>query len=456
MLGALLNVEDAVSKIGSLRADDFILAEHRLIFEAISELEKSGDPTDRVTVDARVRRHRSFSDFPNLRDYLAVLEEENFSSERLEHYAGIVREHSVQRKLIRTCQNIVSVARDPEGRGPGEVLDFAEQSIREVSDASLQGNQDLVTLRDASWSALKPIEDLYERRKEGKGKFWVTGTPTGFPTFDNRTSGLQGGELVILAASPGMGKTSLALNIALNIARGSVPGSKDGVVAMFSMEMSASQLALRVFAVLCEVDLKKVTTADLSDADYNKIFGIYEKVKGYNLHIQQSAAATPSLIQRMCQRVKAEHQRLDLIIIDYLQLIRSDIFRPENRNIELSNITRELKAIALKLDTPILCLSQLNRVGSKREAGDAPKLQELRDSGAIEQDADMVMFLYKSSGQDEEETANSDYVTTTLEVAKNRNGPTFQTQLMFSRPYTLFREYAGPAYEGEAQGHPGS
>ena len=450
VLGAILNVEDAIGRIGALQAQDFQRIEHQIIFHAIRALEKKGDPIDRVTVSGQLRRHEKFSDFPNLLDYVGDIEEENFSSERLEHYAGIVLNSSVQRRLLRACQSIIDTAKNPKGRDAAAILDEAEQSIRDVSDASLEGNRETVSLSSAAWDAMQRIEDLQERRKENKDRFWVVGTPTGYQTLDKKTSGMQKGELVILAGSPSMGKTSFAMNVALRVAQGGIRGTDGSVIAVFSMEMAAEQLAMRMFSVHCKVDLKKVSTADLSDAEFKKVTAFAQKIGEYKLFIHESSAATPSLIQRISRRVKAQNRgRLDLVIIDYLQLVRSEV-QSENRNIELSHITRELKSIAIKLDTPVLCLSQLNRLGAKREAGDAPKLQELRDSGSIEQDADVVMFLYRSPGQDEAEAAASDHVVTTLSVAKNRNGPTFLTEFVFTKPYTLFEEYAGPTYEGEA------
>ena len=266
----------------------------------------------------------------------------------------------------------------------------------------------------------------------------LTGTPTGFSDFDRETSGLQRGELAILAAGPSTGKTSLAMNIAFNVAGGGIPGHEEDVVAVFSMEMSARALADRMLAMVAEVDQTKLRSGRLDDANWKSIesaLGLLTKPK---LFVYEVSSPTPTLIRRMARRLRASHNnRLDLIIIDYLQLIPGEGRNDSNRNAELAVITRELKGIAVELNTPVLCLSQLNREGSKRETGDAPKLQELRDSGAIEQDADVVIFVYREDYYNEDTDRQN---IADLMVAKHRHGTTGTVSLYFRKELTQFRD----------------
>ncbi len=447
VLGALINDESAWDHIGRLAAVDFNKPIHRVVFEALKSLEDQGDPTDLVTVSEALRRHAEFKNYPNLLNYTHFIATENYASDRIEHYVSIVLDHSVQHRLIQACREIEKIIRDPKGRDASKILSEAERLVLEVSDTEKRQRDDFISISQAANTSLSHIEQRYEWVRAHPGKRIIQGTPTGYGDFDDRTSGLQKGELVILAGSPGMGKTSLAMNIAFNVAMGGIPGHENDVVAVFSMEMSARQLADRLLALIAQVNQKKLHTGQLEDADWRHIEQAFTQLKNSHLFVHENSASTPNFIRRMARRLKAAQGRLDLIIIDYLQLMPSDTPRQENRNAELSTITRELKAIANELQTPVLCLSQLNREGSKRDAGDAPKLQELRDSGAIEQDADIVMFLYQA--QEGQDANREDLITTELKVAKNRNGPCFTVKLVFTKPITRFLQASPDDYRGE-------
>ena len=448
VLGALVNDDKAWDNIGALNTIDFTDAAHRIIFASIEDLESKGKPVDLVTVSDQLRRHTDYPDHPNILDYVRHVADENFTSERIEHYARIVLNCSMQRQLRRACGDIIALIEEPQGRSPEMVLGEAERLILRVSDSEKRGSQDFVRLSKASSDSVDAIESRYEWVRNNPGKQMLVGTPTGFGEFDKETSGLQPGELVILAASPGMGKTSLAMNIAFNVAAGGIPGHEEDVVAVFSMEMSARQLADRMLAMVAEVDQTKLRTGRLDDANWKAIESAIGLLDKPNLYIYEVPAATPMLIRRMARRLRASHNnRLDLIVIDYLQLIPGDSQRDSNRNTELAVITRELKALANELETPVLCLSQLNRQGSKREAGDPPKLQELRDSGAIEQDADIVMFLFNAQGEDEVEQSN--VTNAELKVAKNRNGRCFSMRLVFTKAFFRFLPQSHDDYRGE-------
>ena len=448
-LGALLNDESAWEKISDLAAADFTDPRHRLVFDALQALERRGSPIDLVTASEQLRREAGFAEHPELLEYLRYLAEENFTSERVEHYVRIVLDSSVQRRLRRACQEIIALVNNPEGRGAEQILNEAERRILEVSDKDKKGREDFAQLYEAAATVLHQAELRYEWHRDNPGKYAVTGVPTGFGYFDQKTSGLQRGELVILAGPPSMGKTSLAMNIAFHVAGGGTAGHENAVVAVFSMEMSNRQLAERMLAMVARIDQKKLLHGRFEDAEWRQLEGALNQLREPNIFVHEIAAATPAFVRRAARRLKAQHgQRLDLIVIDYLQLMPSE-GQAENRNTELAAITRALKSIAGELNAPVLCLSQLNRLGSKREAGDAPRLQELRDSGAIEQDADLVLFIYSDAAADDADAAERSIVPTILDVAKNRNGPIFKVPLVFTKEYTLFREADRRDYAGE-------
>ena len=448
VLGALINDEGAWDKVGSLSTHDFGDVRHRLIFESVQALEEHGKPIDLVTVSDHLRRHSDYAEHPDILEDVRYIADENFTSERIEHYIDIVLNCSVQRQLRRACNDIINLVNDPQGRDSQTVLSEAERLILEVSDADKQGREDFVKIGKASSQSVHTIELRHEWARNNPGKQLLTGTPTGFSDFDRETSGLQPVELVILAASPGMGKTSLAMNIAFNVAGGGIPGHEEDVVAVFSREMSARALADRMLAMVSQVDQTRLRNGRLDDANWNSVEGALNHLNKPNLYVYEVSAPTPTLIRRMARRLRANHDnRLDLIVIDYLQLIPGDGRRDSNRNAELSVITRELKAIAIELETPVLCLSQLNRQGSKREAGDAPKLQELRDSGAIEQDADLVMFLYNAN--EGEDSTHPDVANAELKIAKNRNGRCFSMSLNFTKKFFQFEQRSPDDYQGE-------
>lgn len=449
VLGALINDESAWDKTKTLQASDFSEVSHRIIFEAIHALEHDGKPVDLVTTSDQLRRHANYHEHPDILDYARYIADENFTSERIEHYVRIVLSCSTQRQLRQACSEIIALINDPQGRSPDKVVEEAERLILEVSNTEKRGRNDFVRIGEASTGSVSAIEYRQEWVRKNPGKQFLTGTPTGFDYFDRQTSGLQPGELVILAAGPSTGKTSLAMNIAFNVAGGHIPGHEEDVVAVFSMEMSARQLADRMLAMVARVDQAKLRSGRLDDANWRDIESALGLLGQPNLYVYEVSSPTPTLIRRMARRLRAsQNGKLDLIVIDYLQLIPGDGRRDSNRNTELAAITRELKAIAVELETPVLCLSQLNREGAGRaKDGEPPTLQQLRDSGAIEQDADIVMFLYNV--KKDEGTPETDTTNTELNVAKNRNGRTFKMDLNFTGKHFRFVEPSLVDYQGE-------
>ena len=448
VLGALLNDERAWERLADLAAADFTHAPHRLIFGALQALERRGSPVDLVTASEQLRREAEFEQHPQLLEHVRHLAEENFTSERIEHYVRIVLDSSVQRRLRAAAMNIVALVNSPEGRGAEQILNEAERLILEVSDKDKKGREDFRALYEEAGAVLLRAEERYEWHREHPGRYAVTGVPTGFGYFDEKTSGLQRGELVILAGSPSSGKTSLAMNVAFHVAGGGTAGYEDAVVAVFSMEMSSRQLAERMLAMVAGINQKKLLHGRFEDAEWRQLERALNQLREPRIFVHEVSAATPSFVRRAARRLKAQHGRLDLVIIDYLQLMPSE-GQTENRNTELAAITRALKSIAGELDAPVLCLSQLNRLGSKREAGDAPRLQELRDSGAIEQDADLVLFIYGDAAPDDPGAAERGVVRTIFDVAKNRNGPVFKVPMIFTKEFTRFREEDRRDYAGE-------
>ena len=448
VLGALINHEHAWDKVSDLTPKDFKEAEHRLIFEVLCELERShGMKIDLIIASATLRRHPKFEDYPNILDYLSVVVNENYSAERIEHYARIVRDRSQEEHLGNSCKQILAMLASPEGRTTTQILDQAEKLVQDVSDSSAHGQAEFTQIGEYGSEVFRQIEKVYDWRQQNNRGVPVSHAATGLMSFDNRIGGLQKGELVILAGRPGMGKTSLALNIAHHIAGGGSAGQEGAVVAMFSMEMSGKQLAERMISTIAQISQTKVRSGDFTKADFEPLESAIGQLKDPKLVVVDHPTPTPSYIRRLARRIKASHgNHLNLIVIDYLQLMTSDQ-KADNRNAELSNITRHLKAIAQELEVPVLCLSQLNR----QSATGQPKLQDLRDSGAIEQDADMVMFIYA-----DEEGADSEGISAPakLQIAKNRNGPIFTIDLIFNKEITQFHEQSQDEYLGEVP--PGS
>ena len=324
-----------------------------------------------------------------------------------------------------------------EGRPAVELVEEAEQLVYAIGDRrrSAGGPE---PIREVLVGVMDRIDELHHLQGH------ITGVPTGFIDLDRQTAGLQRGDLVVVAGRPSMGKTALALNVVESVAL-----RTQLAAVVFSMEMSARQLADRMLAMVGQVDQAKLRSGRLDDANWKNIESALGLLTKPNLFVYEVSSPTPALIRRMSRRLRANHgNKLDLIVIDYLQLIPGDSRHESNRNAELAVITRELKAIAVELETPVLCLSQLNREGAGRaKDGEAPVLQQLRDSGAIEQDADIVMFLYNVAK--DESMSEPDTIETELKVAKNRNGPTFTMKLNFTKKHFHFVEPSLVDYQDE-------
>jgi len=431
VIGAMLLDSDAGLTAMELLSDkDFYREGHRRIFRAMAKLLEHGGVIDPVILRDELER-RGDLDASGGTDYLAELLDVVPTAANVEYHCRIVREKSLLRRLIDVGTGIVQTAY--EGRDDvGALLDQAEQQVFEVSYQ--RGTQEVVRIKELMWQAMERIEARH------RGDDSVRGIPSGFTDLDEMTNGFQGSDLIIVAARPSMGKTSFCLNVAANAAlEGNTP------TAVFSLEMSRDQLVERLLAAESFVDLHRLRSGKLRDDDYPKMSRAAGLLGTAPIWIDDTPALTLLELRSKARRMKAEHD-IGLFIVDYLQLIRGT-GRQESRQEEISFISRSLKALARELQTPVMALSQLSRAPEQRGGDRRPVLSDLRDSGAIEQDADLVMFIYRAemykSVIDQEEGAEEGLAE--LMLAKHRNGPTGNMKLAFHKQYTRFDNYSSRA-----------
>jgi len=428
VIGAMLLDSDAgLTAVELLSDTDFYREGHRRIFRAMAALLERGDVIDPVILRDELERRGDLGASGGT-DYLAELLDVVPTAANVEYHCRIVREKSLLRRLIDVGTGIVQTAY--EGRDDvGALLDHAEQQVFEVSYQ--RGTQEVVRIKELMWQAMERIEARH------RGDDSVRGIPSGFTDLDEMTNGFQGSDLIIVAARPSMGKTSFCLNVAANAAlEGSTP------TAVFSLEMSRDQLVERLLAAESFVDLHRLRSGKLRDDDYPKMSRAAGLLGTAPIWIDDTPALTLLELRSKARRMKAEHE-IRLFIVDYLQLIRGT-GRQESRQEEISFISRSLKALARELQTPVVALSQLSRAPEQRGGDRRPVLSDLRDSGAIEQDADLVMFIYRAemyrSVIDSEEGAEEGLAE--LMLAKHRNGPTGNIKLAFHKQYTRFDNYS--------------
>ncbi len=418
VIGSMLIDRDAVFSVEELvEPQDFYRDEHRYIVKAIFELSNAQKPVDIVSVADKLRGEGKLELVGGI-TYLARLADSVPNSANADYYAKIVKEKSLLRQLIKIGGEISEMGFD-QTTSIDTLIDRAEKKIFALSQK--QQSSFFVPLKDFILESFTEIENRY-KRKSG-----ISGLPTGFTDLDNITGGFQNSDLIVIAARPSVGKTSLAINISQNIAIKEKKG-----VAIFSLEMSKEQLIERMLCSQARVDLQRLKTGFLSESDWPKLTAAYSELYEAKIFIDDSTDTTLTDIRTKARRLKIE-QDIDIVIIDYLQLIRSR-GRVENRVIEISNITRGLKNLARELNVPVVVLSQLSRAVDRRD-DKRPILSDLRESGSIEQDADVVMFLYRPDPDIPEEIE--------LNVAKQRNGPTRSVRLVFLRNYTRFEQKAG-------------
>jgi replicative DNA helicase len=432
VLGGLLLDNKAWERIADrLREEDFYRYDHRLIYQHISRLIEASHPADVVTVYDSLVSSGKGDEVGGL-SYLNDLAQSVPSAGNIARYAELVRERAILRYLISVTDEIAESAFNPAGRETGQLLDEAESRIFAIAQEGNRGSQGFVELQTVLTKVVGRIDELYHRDNPSD----ITGVPTGFHDLDSRTSGLQPGDLIIIAGRPSMGKTSLALNI------GEYVAIDHGLpVAVFSMEMGGSQLAMRLLSSVGRLDQHRVRTGRLTDEDWPRLTHAIQKMQETQLFIDETPALNTLELRARARRLSRECGQLGLIIIDYLQLM-SAASAGENRATEISEISRSLKALAKELNVPVIALSQLNRSLEQRP-NKRPVMSDLRESGAIEQDADVILFIYR----DEVYNADSpDKGTAEIIIGKQRNGPIGTLRLTFVGEYTKFENYAKSGY----------
>ncbi|MFN3234792.1 MAG: replicative DNA helicase [Gammaproteobacteria bacterium] len=414
-----------------LMAEDFYRREHRLIYHVIRTLLAEDQAVDVLTV-AEALKNRDEIDSIGGEVYLFELANNIPSAANIASYATIVRERSVMRRLITLSNEIATQAYHPEGKPLTELLDEAERKVFSIAEQSARG-QGPQSIKNLLANAVERIDTLYHANES------ITGIPTGYDDFDEMTSGLQESDLVIIAGRPSMGKTALALNMAEHAA---VRENKP--VLVFSMEMSGSSLAMRLLSSIGRIDQHRVRTGKLTDSDWQHLTDALGKLSEAKLYIDDTPALTPSEVRARARRLAKESGGLGLIVVDYLQLMQVPGAN-ENRTLEISEISRSLKALAKELNVPVIALSQLNR-GLEQRADKRPVMSDLRESGAIEQDADLIVFIYRDEVYHED---SPDRGIAEIIIAKQRNGPIGKVKLTFLGQYTRFENFAPQAVASE-------
>lgn len=438
VLGGLLLENEALDKIADiLNQADFYRHDHRLIYTHIAKLIEQNRPADIVTVAESLENSAELSSVGGIA-YLGALAQNTPTAANIRRYAEIVRERSIMRKLVEVGSGIAESAYNPQGREAQQLLDEAEAKIFQIAESGNRGSQGFVNIQTLLPQVADRIDFLYQRENQGS----VTGIPTGFDDLDERTSGFQPGDLIIVAGRPSMGKTAFSLNIAENVAL-----DTKKAVAVFSMEMGATQLATRMIGSVGRLDQHRMRNGNLEDEDWVRLTTALGKLNDAPIFIDEGAGLSSFDVRARARRLHRQTGGLGLIVVDYLQLMAGISGRAsENRATEISEISRSLKSLAKELDVPVVALSQLNRSVEQRP-DKRPVMSDLRESGAIEQDADLILFIYR------DEVYNSDSEdkgTAEIIIAKQRNGPIGRIRLTFLGQHTRFENFvSGNAHMGD-------
>lgn len=434
LLGGLLLDNLAFDRIADVvSADDFYRDDHRRIYRHIARLVESARPADVVTVSEAIEASED-KDRTGGAAYLGALAQNTPSALNIRRYAELVRERAVQRRLARVATEIAESALTPSGKEVGQLLDEAESRILEIGEAGNRRGVGLEEIKPVLARVLERIDFLYHRDNPSD----VTGVPTGFVDLDAKTAGLQAGDLIIVAGRPSMGKTAFALNIAENVALQSLLP-----VAVFSMEMGAAQLATRMLGSMARVDQHKMRTGRLNDQEWHDLSEAMSRLHDTPLYIDETAGLNSLELRTRARRLWRQFGgKLGLVVVDYLQLMSSSNPRGgENRATEISEISRSLKALAKELQVPVVALSQLSRAVEQRN-DKRPIMSDLRESGAIEQDADVILFIHREEVYAPEKPEAKGRAE--LIIGKQRNGPIGRIDLTFIGQHTRFGNYANP------------
>ena len=436
VIGGLLLENEALDKIGDiLNPDDFYRHDHRLIYQHIAKLIEHNKPADIVTVAESLESSAELSGVGGIA-YLGALAQNTPTAANIRRYAEIVHERAVMRKLVEVGSDIAESAYSPQGRDAQQLLDEAEAKIFHIAEGGKRSTQGFLDIKVLLPQVADRIDQLYQRDNPDA----VTGIPTGYTDLDEKTSGLQPGDLIIVAGRPSMGKTAFSLNIAENVALDTgLP------VAVFSMEMGATQLATRMIGSVGRLDQHKMRNGKLDDEDWVRLTTALGKLNDAPVYIDEGAGLSSFDVRARARRLHRQCGKLGLIVVDYLQLMTAPSGRQgENRATEISEISRSLKALAKELDVPVIALSQLKR-GLEQRPDKRPVMSDLRESGAIEQDADLILFIYRDEVYNPEST---DKGTAEIIIAKQRNGPIGKVRLTFIGAHTRFENFvnAGASY----------
>ncbi len=429
VLGAMLIDKEAIAKVSEiLTSTDFYREAHRVIFDAMLELYNKNEAVDMVTVTEILKRDNKLEDIGGIA-YITSLANAVITAANIKFHADIVAEKSVLRQLVRVSTEIAAMGYEGN-EDISTMLDTAESRILEISNRKKKA--DFTPIYDVLMESVQNIEKLLTN------KGGLTGLPTGFTDLDKLTSGLQASDFIILAARPSMGKTALALNIVQNVALRAHKkvGGEPRSVAFFSLEMSKEQLVNRMLCAEAGIDSQRLRIGEMGDKDWNSLWSACDAMSKAKIYIDDTAGITAMDMRSRARRLKAEHG-LDLIIVDYLQLMQGSGRRNNSgdRQQEVSEISRSLKALARELNVPVLALSQLSRGVEARQVK-RPMLSDLRESGSLEQDADIVAFLYREDYYN----PNTENKHTELIIAKHRNGPVETVNLFFYKQFTKFRD----------------
>ena len=430
VLGGLLLDNAAFDRIADVLAEfDFYRDDHRRIWRHVTRLIQQGKPADVVTVDESIKSSEDKDRTGGLA-YLGALTQNTPSAHNIKRYAEIVRERAIMRRLVQVGAEIADGALNPQGKDVGQLLDEAESKVFEIAEAGARGRQGFVPIQSLLTQVMERVDMLYHQDNPSE----VTGVPTGYVDLDRKTAGLQTGDLIIVAGRPSMGKTALALNMAEHVA------IENGLpVAIFSMEMSGGQLAMRMLGSVGRLDQHKLRTGRLSDDDWHRLTTAVGRLHDAPIHIDETPALNPLEVRARARRLHRQYGKLGLIVVDYLQLMSAS-GQGENRATELSEISRSMKALAKELNVPVIALSQLNRSLEQR-TDRRPVMSDLRESGALEQDADLILFIYRDVVYNAQtaEPGKAEII-----IGKQRNGPIGTIDLTFLGEHTRFENYASP------------
>ena len=443
VLGGLLLHNDAWDQVADILTElDFYQASHKIIFAAITTLLKHDNPADILTVKEQLVKtgdEQTIGGFA----YLATIADNTPSISNITAYAKHVRELSVYRQLIHASTEIADTAYNPQGTEVQELIDLSEKKIFEIAEQVTRGKQDVTNVKDI-------IKDVVNRVHEMQESSGITGVETGFSELDKITSGFQNGDLIIVAGRPSMGKTAFSMNIIENVA---ITNKEPKPVAVFSLEMPTEQLVMRMISSFGHIQGSNLRD-NMSETDWNSFNHAVLALEKSTVLIDETPSITPTEIRAKCRRLKRQYPDLGMIMVDYLQLMTVH-GKSENRVQEISEISRSLKALAKEINVPVIALSQLNRgVESRPKAGKGrmPQMADLRESGSIEQDADIIAFIYRDQQYHDDSYSNPEEIgKADLKIAKHRNGATGSIKLAFIGEYARFEDLA---HEDQFQGIP--